>query len=185
MDLRGSKTERNLLKTFAGESRANTKYTIYSEIAIQEELLWIAEIFKETAHNELAHAREVYRRYLELAKDTKSNLLDAIGGETEETKSLYKEFEKDAREEGFDRVADFYKELREVEASHQKRYTELYNQLNSDNFFEADGDKLWKCMNCGYIHEGNEAPRVCPLCKYPQGYFKLYCDPLSENEYKD
>jgi len=179
MDLK-SKTGANLLKTFAGESRAHLKYKLYAEIAMREGYIWIAEIFKETAYNELAHAREVYERFLGLASDTKGNLMDAIKGETEERKNIYRQFEEDARNEGFDEIADFYKEIRDVEENHEERFTDIYERVESGNLFESSENRLWKCMNCGYIFEGTEAPMICPLCKYPQRYFKPYCYPLNE-----
>lgn len=175
MDFKGSKTEKNLYSTFAGESRARTKYTLYAEKARNDGYQWIGEIFDETAHNELAHAREVYGSYLNLIGCTNNNLLDCILGETNETDNVYKKFEEDARSEGFNDIADFYKELAETEEKHAERFKELYDKLEDGTIFRGPEDSLWICMNCGYVHEGAEAPLVCPLCKYPRAYYKPYC----------
>lgn len=182
MDLKGSKTEKNLYRTFAGESRARNKYTLFAEIAKLEGYQWIASIFEETAHNELAHARRVYNEFLKQIGNTKENLLKAIAGESEEYKDIYKKFEEEARTEGFKEIADFYKELQEVEEIHANRYTELYNEVCNNTVFKGNRDSKWVCMNCGYIYEGAEAPLVCPLCKYPRSYFKPYCEEQSKEE---
>lgn len=176
MDLKGSRTEKNLYRTFAGESRANTKYTLYGEKARQEGYQWVGEIFDATAHNELAHARRVFGQFLKMVNSTSENLLDSINGETEEYKCIYKKFEQEAREEGFNDIADFYKELQEVEEAHAEMYKKLYDKLQDGTMFSGPRDSRWCCMNCGYIHEGPEAPLICPLCKYPRAYFKPLCE---------
>lgn len=176
MNLKGSKTEKNLYRTFAGESRARNKYNLYAEKARDEGLEWVAQIFDITAINELAHARRVYKDYLNLICNTKENLIDAICGEKTEDEDIYAKFEKEAREEGFTQIADFYKELREAEEAHAKRFKELYDKLEDGTMFNGPKDSKWVCMNCGYIHEGNEAPIKCPLCGYPRAYFKPYCE---------
>ena len=155
MDLKGSKTEQNLYRTFAGESRARTKYTLYGEKARVDGYQWVAQIFDETAYNELAHAREVLGRYLKLIGCTKDNLLDSVQGETNEAQNVYKQYE--------------------VEDAHSKRFKELYDKIEDGTMFKGTKDSLWVCMNCGYIHEGEEPPLICPLCKYPRAYFKPYC----------
>ncbi|MBS5938768.1 rubrerythrin family protein [Clostridium sartagoforme] len=175
MDLKGSKTEGNLFRTFAGEARARTRYNLYAEKARLDGYQWVAEIFDETARNELAHAREVYGTYLNLIGCTKNNLMDSILGENSEFQNIYKGFEADARAEGFNDIADFYKELSETEENHSKRFKELYDKIEDGTMFKGPAGSLWVCMNCGYIHEGEEAPLVCPLCKYPRAYFKPYC----------
>jgi rubrerythrin len=175
MDFKGSKTEQNLYKTFAGESRARNKYNLYAERARLDGYQWVAEVFDETAHNEFAHARESYGTFLNLIGCTKDNLLDCILGETDEYKIIYKEFEEDARAEGFMEIADFYKELAETEEKHAERFKALYDKIEDGTMFKSSEESLWICMNCGYIHEGKEAPLVCPLCKYPRAYFKPYC----------
>lgn len=173
--LKGSETEKNLYKTFAGESRARNKYNMYAEMARVEGYQWIADVFDETAENEFAHAREVFGRYLGNVRSTGENLASAMGGETEEFRKLYKEFEKIARDEGFIEIADFYKELREVEESHAERYKELYERVKEGTVFSSSESTEWICLNCGYIHEGEEAPEFCPLCKFPRAYFKEKC----------
>lgn len=177
MNLKGSRTEKNLLRTFAGEARARDKYDFYAEKARTEGYEYVAQIFVETAGNEMAHGREVFRRYLGLVKSTAENLKDASMGEAAESSRIYKQYEKIAREEGFTEIADFYKELSEVEESHEMRFNELYDRITTGTMFKDNKESLWKCMNCGYIHEGKEAPMICPLCKFPRAYFKLYCDP--------
>lgn len=172
MNLKGSKTEKNLYKTFAGESRARNKYTFYSDKAKEDGFMWVGEIFQETAGNELAHAREVFRRYLQKLSNTKNNLIEAALGEAEESQVIYKEFETIARDEGFDEIADFYKELQEVEEFHKERFLELAKKIKEDKMFKSDKKSLWQCLNCGYIYEGTEVPDKCPLCKYPRSYFK-------------
>lgn len=171
-NLKGSETEKNLYKTFAGESRARAKYTMFAEKARSEGYQWIGDVFNLTAGNEYAHSREVYNRYLGLVGTTMDNLMAAAMGETEEFKDIYKEFEETARKEGLEEIADFYKELREVEESHQKRFLDLYEKVKSGTFYTSKEPIHWICLNCGYIHEGKEAPMVCPLCKFPRSYFK-------------
>ncbi len=176
MQLKGSKTEKNLLKTFAGESRARNKYTFYAEKARTEGYEYIASIFEETGGNEKAHAREVFNRYLKLVGTTADNLKDAAEGEALESSRLYKQFEEEARREGFYEIADFYKELQEVEEGHNERYSDILRNLEQGMMFKRNRDAEWQCMNCGYVHTGKEAPKYCPLCKYPQSYFKIKCE---------
>ena len=176
MNLKGSKTEKNLYRTFAGESRARNKYTLYAERAKKEGYRKVAEVFDIKAENELAHARKVYGDFLNLICSTKENLMDAICGETEEANDIYAKFEKEAREEGFTEIADFYKELREVEEEHAKRFKKLYDDIENGTMFSGSKDSKWVCMNCGYIYEGANAPIKCPLCSYPREYFKAYCE---------
>ena len=176
MDLKGSNTEKCLYKTFAGECRARTKYSLYAEKARCEGFRWVADIFDETSDNEKAHARAVFNAFLKKTKCTEENLLEAAKGEAEESKKIYKELENIARNEGFIEIADFYKELQEVEERHCERFKRLADRIAKDKMFKSDDEnKLWQCMNCGYIHEGKVAPKNCPLCKYPRGYFKDYC----------
>lgn len=175
MNLKGSKTEKNLYKTFAGESRARNKYNFYAEKARTEGYRYIADVFDETATNEFAHAREVLGRYLNKIKGTEENLIDAAIGEAAESSKIYKDFESIARQEGFIEIADFYKELQEVEESHKERFMLLADRVKNSTVFKSQKPTMWQCMNCGYIHEGTEAPMVCPLCKYPRAYFKPYC----------
>ncbi|WP_411682563.1 rubrerythrin [Clostridium thailandense] len=176
MELKESKTIKNLLRTFAGESRARNKYDFYAEKARREGYEYIASVFEETGGNEKAHAREVFNRYLGMVKSTEENLKDAASGEALESTKLYKQFESIAREEGFIQIADFYKELSEVEEEHMKRFMSILKNLEEGKIFERDEKVKWQCMNCGYIHIGEEAPNVCPLCKYPKAYFKIKCE---------
>lgn len=178
MNLKGSQTEKNLKRTFSGESKANTKYTLYAEKAMEEGYKYISDVFKETAHNELAHAREVYGEYLGQVKSTEDNLMNSFMGESTEATKIYKEYEEVARMEGFNEIADFYKELAEVEAEHDIRFRKIYNGLLTGTLYKGDNDSLWQCTNCGYIHEGASAPIECPLCHFPQGWFMPYCSPL-------
>lgn len=178
MNLQGTQTEKNLKKTFNGESKATTKYRLFAEQALREGLIYIADVFYETAGNELAHAREVYKDYLGQVKSTEENLMNSFMGETSEATKIYKDFEATAREEGFDEIADFYKELAEVEAEHDLRFRALYNKLLNGSLYKGTPCSLWQCTNCGYIHEGEKAPMECPLCHYPQGWFMPYCNPL-------
>lgn len=174
MNIKCSETEKNLYKTFAGECRARNKYYLYAEKAKSEGYLWIAKIFEEIGDNEFAHAREAFKRYLNKVSSTKNNLIESALGEAEESSSTYREFEKKACEEGLDEIADFFKELREVEESHKERFLKLAKDIKEDKIFKYDDYEkcLWKCMNCGYIYEGNKAPEKCPLCRYPKSYFK-------------
>jgi len=176
MQLNGSKTERNLLTTFAGESRARNKYTFYADKAEKEGYEYIASIFEATANNEKAHAREVFNRFLKMNKNTAENLKEAAKGEAFESSKLYKKFEKEAREEGFIEIADFYKEIQEVEENHEIRFMKIYENLVAGMMFKRNTEVKWQCMNCGYIHIGEEAPAICPLCKFPMAYFKINCE---------
>lgn len=171
-NIKGTQTEKNLYKTFAGECRARSKYNMFSEKAREEGYESIADVFDETAGNEFAHAREVFNRFLRNIGCTEENLLTAAMGETDEYKNIYKEFEECARKEGFDEIADFYKELREVEEAHKERYMKLYDKMKSGTVFTSKEPIEWICLNCGYIYEGKEAPDKCPLCKYPKGFFE-------------
>ena len=174
-NLSGSETEKNLLQTFAGESRASNKYMLYAEKAIQEGYVYVAQIFQETSNNEKAHSRRIYNDFLKQINTTKDNLETAMKGEELESDELYKEFEETARKEGFDEIAEFYKELREGEENHKKRFASLRDRILSDTMFASPREEYWQCINCGYIHIGLEAPEVCPLCNYPKSYFKIEC----------
>jgi len=172
MNLKGSRTEKNLFKTFAGESRARNKYTFYADKARMDGFMYVGNIFDETAGNEKAHAREVYKRFLDRISNTKNNLIESALGESEESKVIYREFEDIARDEGFDEIADFYKELQEVEGHHKERFLKLAKKIKDGTMFKSDEETEWLCLNCGYIYEGKEVPMKCPLCKYPRSYFK-------------
>jgi len=174
-NLKGSKTEENLKKAFAGESQARNKYTYFASVARREGYEQIAAIFEETADNEKEHAKMALK-FLEGIGDTEKNLEEAIKGENYEWTTMYREFEEVAREEGFDEIAAFFKEVAEVEEAHEKRYRALLENLHNGEVFKKEKPVKWKCRNCGYIHEGTEAPEVCPACKHPQAYYELLCE---------
>lgn len=177
MNLRGSKTEKNLFKTFAGECRSHTKYELYAEAAEKEGYMGIEKAFKEIASNELAHARKVYGKYLERINCTKNNLIEAAVSESEEAGVIYKDFERVAREEGFDDIADFFKMLQVIEESHKNKYLMLARALKDKNIFKDNEKTTWKCLNCGHVYKGKEAPLKCPLCRFSQGFFTKTCSP--------
>jgi rubrerythrin len=177
MNLKGSKTEENLWKAFAGESQARNKYTYFASTADREGYKQIAAIFTETADNEKEHAKRLYKFLMGGAvPPTVDNLLDAAEGENEEHTSMYPEFEKIAREEGFNEIADIFREIAEVEEEHEKRFRKLLQNIKDGSVFKKDKVVKWKCRNCGYIHEGTEAPEKCPACDHPQSYYELMAE---------
>lgn len=171
MELKGSKTEKNLLAAFAGESEARNKYTYFASVAKREGYEQISGVFLETADNEKEHAK-MWAKFLGLIGDTKQNLEEAAKGENYEWTSMYKEFAETAREEGFNEIADYFEEVGEVEAEHEKRYLQLLDRLNKGEVFKRPETIRWRCRNCGYIHEGPEAPKVCPACAHPQAFYE-------------
>lgn len=187
--LKGSETEKNLLKAFAGESQARNRYTFFASAARKEGFEQIAGIFEETADNEKEHAK-IFFKYLE-GGDTEitasypagkigttgENLLEAANGEKMEFSVLYPEFSKVAKKEGFNDAADSFKQIGEVEEKHEARYRKLLENINKNIVFKRETVVKWKCRNCGYIHSGKEAPKVCPACKHPQAFYEL----LGEN----
>ncbi len=186
--VKGTKTEENLLKAFAGESQARNRYTYFASVAKKEGYEQISAIFLETAENEKEHAK-LFFNYLEggMAEITASypagktgntaeNLLAAADGEKEEWGSLYPEFERVAKEEGFPLIASTFKEVAEVEEEHEKRYRKLLENVNSASVFKKDKVVRWRCRNCGYVHEGTEAPKICPACKHPQAFYEIAAD---------
>jgi rubrerythrin len=170
-----SKTGENLRTAFAGESQARNKYTFFAKVAREAGLEQIAAIFEETADNEKAHAERIFN-FLKALGDTKQNLRTAIEGEHYECAEMYPGFEKVAREEGLTEIADFFREVAEVEERHEKRYRRLLKNLEENKVFKKDQVVKWKCRNCGYVHEGKEAPQECPACGYPQSYYELLCE---------
>ena len=170
----GTQTEKNLQEAFAGESQARNKYTYFASVAKKEGYEQMSALFLKTADNEKEHAKMWFKELAGIS-NTKENLVDSIYGETSEFKDAYLKFEEEARQEGFKEIADFFKELREVEEEHAKRFKELYDKLDKETIFKGTKDSKWVCMNCGYIYEGAEAPQKCPLCGYPKSYFKPYC----------
>lgn len=173
--LAGTQTEKNLKAAFAGESQARNKYTYYASVAKKEGFEQISGIFLETADNEKEHAKTAYK-FLQGIGDTKANLKDAIGGENYEYTTMYKEFEKIARQEGFTQIADWFREVGEVEEAHEKRFKALLSNLESESTFKKAQTVKWKCRNCGYVHEGPEAPKECPACYHPQSYYEVLCE---------
>lgn len=176
MELKGSKTEKNLLAAFSGESQARNKYSYFASQAKKEGYEQIAAIFQETADNEKEHAKKEFK-FLKGIGDTKANLLAAAEGENHEWTSMYPEFAKVAREEGFTKIAKVFEEIAKVEKEHEKRYKKLLKNLEEGKVFKKDKPMKWKCRNCGYIYEGTEPPKICPACDHPQSYYEL----LGEN----
>jgi len=189
MELKGSETEKNLLKSFAGESQARNRYTFFASVAKKEGYEQISSIFQETADNEKEHA-EVFFKHLpggdvEITAEypagkigtTEENLLAAAEGEKMEHSSIYPNFKEVAEKEGFPEVAKSFQEIAEVEEQHEKRYRKLLENVKSKSVFKKDQSVKWKCRNCGYVHEGEDAPDVCPACQHAQSYYEL----LAEN----
>lgn len=174
MNLKGSKTEANLMTAFAGESQARNKYTYYASKAKKEGYEQIAAIFTETANNEKEHAK----LWFKLLHDgdipnTEANLADAAAGENYEWTEMYAEFAKIAKEEGFDRIAYLFEAVGKIEKEHEERYRKLLENVEGGLVFSKDGDMVWICRNCGHIHIGKNAPEVCPVCAHPKAYFEL------------
>ncbi len=182
---KGSKTEQNLLKAFAGESQARMRYDYFAKQAKKEGLEQMAAIFTETAGNEKEHAKRFFK-FLEggaveitatypagIIGTTLQNLKAAAEGEKEEWTELYPEFARIADEEGFSKVAVAFRMIAKVEKGHETRYAKLYNNLEEGRVFEKEGVVVWKCRNCGYLHEGKNAPKTCPACLHPQSYFEV------------
>ena len=174
MELKGSKTEKNLMEAFAGESQARNKYTYFASKAKKEGFEQIAAIFQETADNEKEHAKMWYKLLNggEIS-DTMTNLQAAADGENYEWTDMYAEFAKTAREEGFDNIAFLFEEVGKIEKEHEQRYLKLLDNVKNGNVFEAGEVKVWKCRNCGHIVVGTKAPEVCPVCAHPRSYFEV------------
>ncbi len=190
--LLGTETAKNLMASFAGESQARSRYTFYSSIAKKEGYVQISQIFMETAEQEKEHAKKFYKYLKEnfvdenieitasfpvsLHKDTLSNLKAAASGENEEWEDMYIAFAKVAKEEGFPEIANTFERVAEVENRHEARFAKLAKNIEDGKVFKRDEVSLWKCLNCGYIYEGLEAPTECPACQHPQGYFELFVE---------
>ena len=172
MELKGSKTETNLMAAFAGESEARNKYTYYASKARKEGYEQIADLFEETAANEREHAK-LWFKLIHGIGTTEENLKDAAAGENYEWTDMYATFAKEAREEGFDRIAALFEGVAAIEKEHEKRYLKLRENVENGLVFSKDGDTIWKCGNCGHIHIGKEAPKVCPVCAHSQAYFEV------------
>ena len=174
MELKGSQTEKNLMAAFSGESEARNKYTYFASKARKEGYEQIAAIFEETALNEKEHAK-IWFKLLNDGEipSTLENLNAAAAGENFEWTDMYDGFAKTAREEGFDRIAYLFEAVGQIEKEHEARYKKLIENLQDGLVFSKDGDKIWKCRNCGHIVVGKEAPAVCPVCNHPQSYFEI------------
>ncbi len=175
-ELKGSKTEANLLAAFSGESQARNKYSYYASKAKKEGYEQIAAIFTETADNEKEHAKLWFKQlHGGDVPDTITNLKDAASGENYEWTEMYAEFAKVAKEEGFDEIAAMFEGVGAVEKEHEERYLALLKNVEEGKVFKKDQVVMWKCRNCGHIHVGNEAPQVCPVCAHPRSYFEVRC----------
>ena len=174
MELKGSKTEKNLMEAFAGESQARNKYTYFASKAKKEGYEQIAAIFQETADNEKEQAK-LWFKLLEGGdiKSTAENLLAAAEGENFEWTDMYDRMAKEAREEGFDRIAFLFEQVGKIEKEHEERYKKLLENVEGELVFSRDGEKIWKCRNCGHIVVGTKAPEVCPVCVHPKAFFEI------------
>ena len=174
MELKGSRTEQNLMTAFAGESQARNKYTYYASKAKKEGFEQIAAIFEETANNEKEHAKMWFKElHGGEVPDTATNLLDAAEGENYEWTDMYAEFAEVAREEGFTRIANLFEGVAKIEKEHEERYRKLLSNVENELVFSRDGDMIWQCRNCGHIVIGKKAPKMCPVCAHPQSYFEI------------
>ena len=171
-DLKGTKTEQNLNTAFAGESQARVKYQFYASKAKKEGYEQIAAIFQETSDNEKEHAKIWYKLLHDGVADTMTNLKDAAAENYEYT-DMYATFAKEAREEGFEEIATLFEEVGKIEKEHEARYLKLLENLDKGMTFKKDGVTIWKCRNCGYIHSGEVAPDICPVCNHPQSFFEV------------
>ena len=174
MELKGSRTEANLMTAFAGESQARNKYTYYASKAKKDGYVQIAQIFEETANNEKEHAKIWFK----LLHDggiptTVENLKDAAAGENYEWTEMYAEFAKVAKEEGFDHIAALFEMVAKIEKDHEERYKKLLENIEGGLVFSRDGDMMWICSNCGHVHIGKSAPEICPVCAHPKAYFMM------------
>lgn len=192
MELKGSKTEKNLMLSFAGESQAHMRYLYAASQAKKEGYVQIQQVFEETAHNEKEHAKRFYKFLRDALEpetpvnvngdypvtfvDTKANLLGAANGEHEECSDMYPGFADVAEEEGFDEIARVWRHIAKAESAHEDRFRKLLANLEEGKVFERDEEVYWKCLNCGYIYKGKKAPKLCPACAHPQEYFELFVE---------
>ena len=176
MELKGSKTEKNLQTAFAGESQARNKYTFFASKARKDGYVQIAKIFEETAANEKEHAEIWYKLLNGGVGSTIENLKAAADGENYEWNDMYPTFVKDAREEGFENIARLFEQVAAIEKEHEERYKKLLANVEGDLVFSRDGDVIWQCSNCGHICVGKKAPEVCPVCSHPKAYFQIKPD---------
>ncbi|MEG2014494.1 MAG: rubrerythrin family protein [Clostridia bacterium] len=172
MNIKGTKTEKNLMEAFAGESQARNKYTYFASVAKKEGYEQISAIFAHTADNEKEHA-ELWYKALDGIGDTKQNLLHAADGENYEWTDMYSRFAIDAEAEGFVELAERFRAVAKIEKSHEERYRALLNNVEMKAVFEKAGETMWECRNCGHIVIGKSAPAICPVCSHPQSYFEV------------
>lgn len=172
MNLEGTKTAQNLLTAFAGESQARNKYTFFSKVARKEGYEQIGDLFLTTAENEREHAK-IWFKLLGGISNTEENLKTAAAGENGEWTEMYPEFAKTAREEGLESIAKLFDMVADIEKEHEKRFLDLLENMEKQEVFQKQGERYWICKNCGYIHFGTEAPKVCPVCTHPQAYFEM------------
>jgi rubrerythrin len=189
MELKGSRTEKNILTAFSGESQARNRYTYFASQAKKEGFVQMALIFEETANQEKEHAKRLFKLFpggeVEIQAAfpagtigaTLDNLKAAAGGENFEWTEMYPDYAKIAREEGFEEIAKIFESIAVAEKQHEKRYLGLMNNIQKGSVFKKDGKVVWRCLNCGYLHEGSEAPETCPACDHPRDYYEL----LAEN----
>lgn len=175
-EIKGTKTEKNLNAAFSGESQARVKYQFYASKAKKEGYEQIAAIFQETSDNEKEHAKIWYKLLHDGVADTMTNLKDAAAGENYEYTDMYAKFAEEAREEGFNEIAELFEKVGEIEKHHEERYRKLIENIENGMVFKGDGVTVWKCRNCGYIHIGDSAPEVCPVCNHPQSYFEIQAE---------
>lgn len=172
-ELKGTKTEKNLMEAFAGESMARNKYSYFASKARKDGYMQIAELFEETAANEKEHAKIWYKLLHDGIGSTVENLKAAAESENYEWTDMYATFAKEAREEGFDTIADLFEGVAAIEKEHEERYLKLLQNIEEGIVFSRDGEMIWKCKNCGHICVGTKAPEVCPVCNHPQSYFEI------------
>lgn len=173
MELQGTKTYENLQTAFAGESQARNKYTYYASKARKEGYNQIADLFTETAENEKEHAKIWFQLLHDGMPDTETNLQDGVAGEHFEWVDMYATFAKEAKAEGFHRIAYLFEAVAAIEKTHEERFQKLLDNVKGGLVFSKDGDMLWICMNCGHVHFGKQAPEKCPVCEHSKAYFEL------------
>jgi rubrerythrin len=171
--LKGTKTEKNLMNAYSGESQAFTKYNYYASKAKKDGYVQIANLFQETANNEKEHAKIWFKLLHDGIPETTANLADAAAGENYEWTDMYKTFAAEAREEGFNTIAALFDGVAAIEKEHEERYRKLLENIESGVVFSRDGDTIWQCANCGHIHIGKKAPGICPVCDHPQAHFQI------------
>ena len=174
-ELKGTKTERNLMEAFAGESQARNKYTYFASVAKKQGFEQIADLFLKTANNEKEHAKMWFKE-LNGIGDTAENLLAAAEGENYEWTDMYEDFAKTAEEEGFTELAHKFRLVAAIEKHHEERYRALLHNIETAEVFKKSEIKVWECRNCGHIVVGKEAPEVCPVCNHPQSYFEIHAE---------